>query len=219
MRSRLLAVVAALPLIVAAGCGGDDDGPQTVVVTAPAPTQTQSGPTSPTNPNVTTPTTPTTTGSEPSAEGRVSGTGYSFSLPDGFEDQTGQTATGAIRVDRLLIGPTEERFRTNINVVRVPNPRPGTSAPDLADQFTSELRSVGVRALRRLDDTTVDGEPALVNGYRPRAPGGRDVQGRQAGVVHNGNVYSITLTAARGEPFFDAVPAFEEVLSSWQWND
>jgi len=221
MRSRPLAVLVALPLVVAAGCGGDDEGAQTVVVTAPPPTQTQTGPVSPTNPtNVTTPTTPTTpadTGA--TGEGRVSGTGYSFALPAGFEDQTGETATGAIRVDRLLIGPTEEGFRTNINVVRVPNPRPGTDATELAGQFTQELESIGVRALRRLPDATIDGEPAIVNGYRPRAPGGRDVQGRQAGVVHDGNVYSITLTAARGEPFFDAVPAFQQVLATWQWAD
>jgi hypothetical protein len=145
------------------------------------------------------------------------GTTYAVKVPSGWTDSTGKTRTGAIRVDRLLIGPTVGGFRTNVNVIREPR-REDASLDDVVKASQRQVeQAIGAKVgPGRPAALKIDGEPALSYTYRFRRSDKR-LRGRQVQVFHAGQIYTVTLTShARAAP--DARRAFDSVLRSWRWR-
>ena len=170
-------------------------------------------------------------------EDPVEGTGYTYSLPDGWEDASDSEAADeapkviGVRFDSLVYGEAEEGFAVNVNVLRerVPggitaseyaelniatlrNPSAAGYSPELAER----IEELDVRGLSRPRELELDGAGAMTWDYGT-TQGGRDMRQRQMVVVRDGAGYTITVTALPSQ-FEDAAEALDEVAESWEWE-
>jgi hypothetical protein len=166
----------------------------------------------------------------------VEGTGYSYSVPEGWDDVSDQAEdqieVARFRPDTLVVGEREDDFTTNVNVVReggVPegvtpaeyaevslaglrDPAAAGLPPELAETV-EQLNPTGISEPR---DTELDGQEALAWTYRSTQDG-RRVRVRQVATVMDGAGYTVTLTALPAG-FEDGAAALEEVVESWRWE-
>jgi hypothetical protein len=170
-------------------------------------------------------------------EDPVEGTGYTYSVPDGWEDASDSEAADeapkviGVRFDSLVNGGAENGFAVNVNVLRerVPggvtaseyaelniatlrNPSAAGYPPELAER----IEELDVRGLSRPRELELDGAGAMTWDYST-TQGGRDLRQRQMGVVRDGAGYTITLTALPAH-FEDGTEALDEVVESWSWK-
>jgi hypothetical protein len=79
-------------------------------------------------------------------EDPVDGRGYTFSIPEGWEDATDQAEDnpeldlGGIRADTLVVGDREDGFTSNVNVIREPGLPDGVGAREYAETSLAALR-------------------------------------------------------------------------------
>jgi hypothetical protein len=170
-------------------------------------------------------------------EDPVEGTGYTYSVPDGWEDASDSEAADeapkviGVRFDSVVNGEAEDGFAVNVNVLRerVPggitaseyaelniatlrNPSAAGYPPELAER----IEELDVSGLSRPRELELDGAGAMAWDYGT-TQGGRDLRQRQMAVVRDGAGYTITLTALPSQ-FEDGTEALDEVVESWSWK-
>jgi hypothetical protein len=166
----------------------------------------------------------------------VEGTGYTYSVPDGWEDVSDQAEeeidVGGFRPDTLVIGESEDDFATNVNVIREDGLPDGATAAQYADaslaglqdpagaglppEVAQAVESANLRQISEPRDAELDGEEAVAWGYRGTQDG-RDVQVRQVAAVMDGAAYTLTLTV-RPDRFDEGAGALDEIVESWEWD-
>lgn len=153
---------------------------------------------------------------EPDGE-RLSGEGYTIAMPDGWRDITASYEDSAFKIDNALKAPGDSPAGagTNINVIReAPEGLPDLQT--LEPQLAQQLRSVAKVEPQALEPTEIDGEPTI-----GQTATGTSAQGKltfvQLFTIHDGALYSITLTSAPKSA--DAARnALDGVLASWSWE-
>jgi hypothetical protein len=166
----------------------------------------------------------------------VEGTGYTYSVPDGWEDVSDKAEeeidVGGFRPDTLVIGESEDDFATNVNVIREDGLPNGVTAAQYADASLAGLRDpVGagmppevaqaieegnLRQISDPRDAELDGEEAFAWDYRGTQDG-REVRVQQVVAVMDGAGYTLTLTVLP-DGFEDGTAALDEVVESWRWE-
>jgi hypothetical protein len=170
----------------------------------------------------------------------ISGSGYEFTLPDGWQDaqEVADEVADDVRedipidpsgtYDSLVAGESEDDFTTNLNVVL----QTDLPANMTSDRYTAATLQVfeDPRLSRRLlpqsleivtppDDPTLvrlDGEDAFEVTLESESEG-RQVGQRLVLLVREGNAYTITFSASADE--FDAeVADLDEIVDSWRWT-
>jgi hypothetical protein len=169
-------------------------------------------------------------------EDPVEGTGYTYAVPDGWEDVSDQAEeeidVGGFRPDTLVIGESQDDFATNVNVIREGGLPNGVTAAQYADASLAGLRDpVGaglppevaqaiedgdLREISDPRDAELDGEEAFAWDYRGTQDG-RDVRVQQLAAVMDGAGYTLTLTVLP-DRFDEGDEALHEVVESWDWE-
>jgi hypothetical protein len=175
-------------------------------------------------------------GGDDDNEDPVDGSGYTYSVPDGWEDASNRAAEeieiGGFRPDTLVIGESEDDFATNVNVIREDGvPRAVTAAQyaevslaGLRDPVAAGLPPEVARTVEELNprqiseprDAELGGEEAASWDYTSTQDG-RDVRVRQVATVMAGAGYTVTLTTLQ-DRFDEANDALDEVVESWDWD-
>lgn len=214
-----LALVLSVGLV--SGCAEDDAEPdaQTVEPSDPAQAETSPSPDETAEESTEEPT------EEPSGESsateaagdRLSGDGYTFAKPEGWNDITSSYEDSAIRIDNAVQAQADSPAGagTNINVIReAPEGLPDLQT--LAPQLAQQLKTVAQVEPEPLDPIELDGEPAIGHTATGSSPQGK-LTFVQRFTIHDGALYSITLTSdpksAKG-----ARKALDGVLASWTWE-
>ena len=170
-------------------------------------------------------------------EDPVEGTGYTYSVPDGWEDASDSQAAEeapeviGVRFDSLVNGEAEDGFAVNVNVLRERVPD-GITASEYAElniatlrdpsaagyppELAERIEELDVRGLSRPRELELDGAGAMTWDYGT-TQGGRDMRQRQMVAVRDGAGYTITLTALPSQ-FEDGAEALDEVVESWSWK-
>jgi hypothetical protein len=170
-------------------------------------------------------------------EDPVDGTGYTYSVPDGWEDASDSEAADeapkviGVQFDSLVNGEAEDGFAVNVNVLRERVPG-GMTASEYAElniatlrdpsaagyppELAERIEELDVRGLNRPRELELDGAGAMTWDYGT-TQGGRDLRQRQMAVVTDGAGYTITLTALPSQ-FEDGAAALDEVVESWSWK-
>ncbi|MGI8614326.1 MAG: hypothetical protein ACR2KL_10365 [Nocardioidaceae bacterium] len=144
----------------------------------------------------------------------VSGTGYSYAVPDGWDDIINESeAQGAdtfVRSTEVVDG-----FRTNINTVV--NPAHGVTDLDtIRNEAATELEHTVGKRPSQIADITIAGERAI--GQRAQfTTSGIDITMTQYATVHNDQFVVMTVTSATAD-VSTAVQAAQTVVSSWSWQ-
>jgi DcrB len=171
-------------------------------------------------------------------EDPVEGTGYTYSVPDGWEDASDQAEDepglelGGIRPDSIVVAEPEDDFATNVNVVRQDGLPSGVTAAQYAEANLAGLRNPTaaglppelvetVKSLKPSDiskrrDVDLDGEEAFEWDYRA-TQGGRRMRLRQVAAVVDGAGFTVTLTALP-DGFEEGDEALDEIVESWSWE-
>jgi hypothetical protein len=175
-------------------------------------------------------------GGDDEDEDPVEGNGYSYSVPDGWEDVSDRAEeeleVGGFRPDSLVTGESEDDFATNVNVIREDGLPEGVTAAQYADVSLAGLRDpagaglppevaetiedLNPTQISEPRDAELDGEEAVAWDYRSTQDG-RDVRVRQMAAVMDGAGYTVTLTVLPAR-FKEGNGAFDEVLESWSWE-
>jgi hypothetical protein len=170
-------------------------------------------------------------------EDPVEGTGYTYSVPDGWEDASDSQAAEeapeviGVRFDSLVNGEAEDGFAVNVNVLRERVPG-GITASEYAElniatlrdpsaagyppELAERIEELDVRGLSRPRELELDGAGAMAWDYGT-TQGGRDLRQRQMAVVRDRAGYTITLTALPSQ-FEDGTEALDEVVESCSWK-
>ena len=206
LRRLVTVVVGASLAVVLAGCGSNtadiaDDGTPSTSTDATSPSSTPPEPTEPTE-------SPTTTSGD-----TIDGEGYTYAIPDGWED-VGDEATTA-QADSAVRVTEPDGFGTNINVIVTPSAGT-TDVESLRETFKKQIKGLVDTKVEEVDNITIDGESAI--GQTASA----DEQGEtlvftQYFVAHDNNVYAVTLTAPEGNAE-EGRAALDSVLTSWAWD-
>jgi hypothetical protein len=169
-------------------------------------------------------------------EDRVDGTGYTYAVPDGWEDASDRAEEeieiGGFRPDTLVLGESEDDFATNVNVIREAGIPRGVTAAQYAEvslaglrdplaagfppEVAETLEELNPRQISDPRDAELDGEEAAAWGYTSTQDG-RDVRVRQVATVMDGAGYTVTLTALP-DRFDEANASFDEMVDSWRWK-
>lgn len=179
------------------------------------------------------------TGPEETAEAgqAVTGTGYSFDLPEGWTDiaALGDSAPAAFAqdlqvVDALATVDPEAEFATEINVITAPAPEGTTldqfarvSKQSIADPATFPEGVTFDSPPSGPTETELGGEPAMELGHdgQFRGDGGSGAYlQRQLLALHDGSAYVATLASYPAGPSAPASDeaAFDQIIGSWQWE-
>jgi hypothetical protein len=171
-------------------------------------------------------------------EERVDGSGYTYAVPDGWEDATEQAGDldfdlPQVLVDSVVVGERQDDFTTNVNVVREGGLPDGVTARQYADATIANIRNPAAAALppevveafegvdpasiEALPGTELGGGEAAAWEYRQRGSEGREAQVRQVAAVRDRAAYIVTLTAVP-EEFADGTAALDRVVETWEWE-
>jgi hypothetical protein len=156
-------------------------------------------------------TTTAPAGTVKSADGR-----FATVVPSGFADNTKAVQGGSVNIQYLAIGPRQDGFATNINVVR----EQSRGESDI-DKITS-LEVAGIKRFEakahqfsQVQSLTVDGEPARSVDYLSQ-PGDKPLHQLQVFVARGPWIYTITYSALPTD-YSDNVAAMQQVTSGWHW--
>jgi hypothetical protein len=156
-----------------------------------------------------------TSTSAPSAD-QIHGNGYSYTLPDGWQDATDQAQGAPGAIDTVSVwGEKLEGGRANFIVES--GSSGGEDDPEaIRDQWVSNMTGSTGAEPHEIPGATIDGEETI--GVQFERTNERDVEIVQTAylAVHDGNVYSIAISAKIGDD--DAEQAFEDILDSWTWE-
>jgi hypothetical protein len=172
-------------------------------------------------------------------EERIDGSGYSYAVPDGWEDASDEASDidldlQSVLVDSVVIGERRDDFTTNVNVVREEGLPPGVTARQYAEASLANIRNPAasgfppeaVEELEDIDSESLDSLPGTELGGSDAASweytdggsaGGAETQVRQVAAVRDGAAYIVTLTALP-DAFEDGTAGLEDVVASWEWD-
>ena len=194
-RHRLIAALALLLAAALVGCGDDDDGPD---LTRAA--------------------------------------NFEVELPEGWsaaDDETLQAlARGALDVTGEELGrdlsaarpeflaawsadEVVDGFRTNVNVFR--EPLRGFTSRDYLRLNDQQLAQVGAEVISNGPGPQVGGSASTEAEYETAFEGSPTVRIRTLTLFREGDAYNITMTALPHQ-FADAIPDFDQIISSWVWD-
>ncbi len=208
LRCGAAAISALLLSATLAACGDDDTktAPQTPETTTASPTDTPetAEPTeSETSPGTTT-------------DGRISGQGYEFAIPDGWHDGTEQMGSMSPMLDTAAIATdASAQFADNLNVLRNPD-YPEMAPAEAEEQFADEARTVSKR-VRVHDQVDLDGLTAVhISGYTPI--GQTEARSEQYAVYADDAWYVLTFSLGPDTADEEAQSVMDGVLDSWRWS-
>jgi len=163
---------------------------------------------------------------------RVNGTGYSYELPDGWEDVSDDAEFGAVgfNSDSVARGEPREGFATNVNVIRETSLAEGLDIdeysraglrllkhPNLLGGEAREIfESIGAKDFSETGKVELDGEDARFTDYSSDQ-GGRALRLRVVSAIRAGTAYNITFTALRTH-FEEELDELRSVVGSWAWR-
>lgn len=144
----------------------------------------------------------------------VSGTGYSYSIPEGWAQADPSIAQGTdtVAVDQ---NPTGD-FATNVNVVLSPA---GEITPEQVETAAvKELEDGGGSDVTVLDRVVIAGGEAAHVGAQGKTSNGGTYRIQQYYPSHDGQTMVITFSYAEDVPSDEARGIAESVLASWTWK-
>jgi hypothetical protein len=171
-------------------------------------------------------------------ERRVDGSGYTYAVPDGWEDASDQAGDIDLDVQRVLVdsavaGERQDDFTTNVNVVRERGVPAGVTARQYAEvslenirdpaaagfppAVVDQLEDVDLESLDALPGTALGGREAAAWEYSEGSSSEPETRVRQVAAVRDGAAYIVTLTAVP-DAFEDGTAALDEVVESWEWE-
>ena len=170
--------------------------------------------------------------------GPASAPSFEAELPSGWSeggDEALETATNAATLgaaSTLGVDPgelnieaeavwlddgSEGAFTTNVNVLAEEIP-PELGEDNYVDASLGTVDALPeVSDFKELDPVEIDGDPAEQVVYEA-APSGATLRFRSIALVHDGEGFNITLTAA-AEAFDAASAELDDIVASWQWTD
>jgi hypothetical protein len=201
MRVRSLIPGLAIGLVLAlGGCGSDDD--------------TTTGSTS-----ASTASTAAATAAAPVGGGQtITGTGYRTVVPADWKDGAELTQGTAIKVDRIYASQEGSAFKANVLVIRE-NPKAiaDTKIEDIEEDLRKQAAgAVGAEVPEAEEPTKLDGEDAVRWTLR-RKQGDVDLAQLQLGAIHDGALYSVTLSSAAADED-QSREQFERLIDGWRWE-
>ena len=203
--TRALAVLFSLVLLV--GCGADTDS-DTASDGDNGTNQTES-------PRTEEPEADEDTETPRAAGDLITGTGYSYTAPDGW-GVPAQQAPG-FNPDSLAVNLSDaDEFVDNINVILSPA---GEVTPDQVEEAgTAELEEVGATDIQVNDRTTVSGsESAHLSASMSTNDIEYDVH--QFYATNEGQTYVITFSFSPSVPPADRAEVYDAALATWTWTD
>jgi len=204
---RLARVVAAAGLVLAIGACGSDTADIADDETSPTATETTAeSPPEPTEPTE-------TEDGEPAGD-VIDGEGYTYAIPEGWEDVSDEPAS-AQADSAVRVSDPEGTFGTNVNVIVSPSGGV-TDIESLRDQFKQQIEGMVDSEVEEVEDITIAGEPAIGQ------TASTDQQGEtlvftQYFVAHGDNIYAVTLTSPEADAA-NGQAALDSILSSWTWE-
>lgn len=214
---RLPVVVAGAGLVlVLGGCGSDAADITDDTTSSTASTEETSEPSSSTPPEPTDPTETTETTDAPAGDS-IDGDGYTYAIPDGWEDVSDDPASAQADSAVRVSDPTAA-FGTNVNVI-VGASQCVSAGEDIEtgrDCFKQEIEGLVDSPVEELSDITIDGETAIGQTASTEQQG-ETLVFTQYFAAHEDNVFVVTLTAPQSEADAGA-SALDSIISSWAWE-
>lgn len=204
--------VTALVVLVLASCG-KADAPKTKSSDSASTSQSSSPSESPS-------ASPSSTVA-PAGGIAMTGTGYAYHLPDGWEDISTQLKQSQPGIDTGgRAKPATPPFTSNMNTLTTPSQISGTpSASDLdglAAQIKQEVASLAP-TVQTKPQTQIAGAPAVHQEGEANSSGTKFYL-VQYFAVYNGNNYGVTFAFPSGTNEADRTKIIEPVLASWKWS-
>lgn len=138
----------------------------------------------------------------------IDGKGYRFTAPAGFQKSSADA--GAAGAATMLTHGAQ-----NISVVVAPSA--GSLTTDMiADGLRQTMSAQQAKGLKELKLSALDGEQAAAFEYSVEQAGVA-MRGQVAAVVHDGTMYTVTLTGTEDQ-FADGAKALQSVIDSWEWK-
>ena len=173
-----------------------------------------------------------------SDEDPVEGAGYTYSVPDGWEDVSNdaddEIDIAGLRPDSLVVGEREDGFAPDVNVIREGGLPQGVTTAQYAEVSLAGLQDPEraglppelIDIVGRLNphdfsetrDSELGGEEAVVWEFSGKSRDGGDTRVRQVTAVKDGSAYTVTLTV-RPDRFEEETDALDEVVESWEWEE
>lgn len=211
MPARSLSVAALLAtgfLTAVTGCGGAENTDSAGSASAAGTTPSSSTPTGGSTASAS---------ASPAADGRLVGTGYMLTLPEGWQDATDKFQDYSPLIDAGAVNPTQagQPFSDNVNVLR--NAQQAEVPPAQGErQFADELGTVASR-VRVEQRTTIDGVRALHLTGRTKAGTVLALTDQYVCYV-DGAYYVTTFSYGSGTPRARREEEVSAMLASWRWG-
>lgn len=144
---------------------------------------------------------------------RVTGQGYSYTIPDGWEDVTTQVKKEQPLADTAVMSTDAvDGFRDNVNVIPASNRQ--MSADQIERSLVNELSgSSDYEDVSGQDQVQIDGVEAAQVWSQIK---GREFSTVQFGAYHQGKSYVITYSS--GADHAEASQRAQEFLNTWSWE-
>lgn len=144
----------------------------------------------------------------------IEGDGYSYDIPEGWQDASEDGASGVIDT-MIQVEEPEDGFATNM-LVEVHPSQGATDVQALKSTWESNVGGAVDGTPEDIEDTTIDSEDAV--GLRVESnQNGKDVVQFAYLVISGDKLYSIAMSAgANGEDA--ASDTFQQILDSWSWQ-
>lgn len=151
---------------------------------------------------------------EPAAGETITGDGYSYVVPEGWEDASGNPGAGA-GIDSIAADLTDtDGFADNVNVVKSPA---GEVTADVVETIgVDELEGAGAAEVTVHDRLQIAGsESAHVSAVM--SSGGSEYLIDQYYVTQNGQTYIVTFSFSDTVSAADRDEIAASVLATWAW--
>jgi hypothetical protein len=206
---RTVAAAGLLALALLTGCGSDEGSAGDSETDVTQPTQT---PTS--EPTTTEPSTEPTESTDDGSGAGIQGDGYSYAVPDGWQDATALAKQQSPQADTAIAIASASDFANNINILS-PTPYTGDETT-LLTQAKQELKSLTSSPVRSIEPVDFDGTTAQGQQSTGDSASG-PLTFTQYLVIKDGQLRVVTLTSALDEQAASAA-ALDKVVDSWRWT-
>jgi hypothetical protein len=158
----------------------------------------------------------TSSSSSAPAENVLDGNGYTYTLPEHWQDVTADAQGAAGSIDTVAAwGSKLDGGRANVIVET--GTAGGEDDPEvLREEWVKNMTGSTGATPQEIAGTTIDGEEAIGSQIERKNESGVEIVQTAYLVVHEGNVYSIALSGKAGDD--DAEQAFEDILAGWAWE-
>jgi hypothetical protein len=189
-----------------AGCGSKT----TLLSSSSSSSGTTSQPASTTAGTSTTTTAPS--GTVKSADGK-----FATVIPTGFVNALSRVRSSPLNIQYLAVGPRQDGFATNINVVDEPS-HGQTSIDTITNLEIAGIKRLEPQAhqFSQVQSLTVDGQPASAIDYLSMPDKRRLLHQYQVFVAKSGTIYTITYSALPST-YSDNLASVKQVTDGWHW--